>query len=123
MVLSRVLPVFALRWVINSLGMWLVITLFGALTEPAGLTLYLTAGLVFSLVNIVVKPLLTLLSLPFILVTMGLFTLIVNALMIALTIAILPTVEMDFLETVLSALTLAFVNYLVNYLVPVYNER
>jgi putative membrane protein len=71
----------------------------------------------------VVKPVLTILSLPFIIVTMGIFVLIINAAMVALTIWLLPDVTMGFWQAVLSAIVISIINFLVNLLVPAYNKR
>ncbi len=60
------------------------IRLSGDTTEDKALTLVLVA-LVFGVVNAVVRPLVTIFSIPFILLTLGLFILVINALMLLLT--------------------------------------
>ncbi|MDX3637993.1 phage holin family protein [Streptomyces sp. MB09-02B] len=69
-----------------AVAVWLVdkITLTGDSTGKEVGTLLLVA-LVFGLVNAVVKPLVRLLTLPLFILTLGLFTLVVNALMLLLT--------------------------------------
>ena len=114
--------VFILRWAVSSAGMWLCITLFGHLSGESSFWLYVVAGLIFSLVNSVVKPLATLISLPLIIFTLGIFVLIINTAMVGLTIWILPNVEIGFGGALLSALTMSLINYLVNFLVPAYNR-
>jgi putative membrane protein len=55
-------------------------------TETVGIILaYLFIGLIFGLVNAFVKPLVSLLSLPLTILTLGLFTIIINAAMLYLT--------------------------------------
>ena len=123
--LKKLIYVFLLRWATSAFGMWICITLFASL-EPGHTTslwLFVLAGLIFSIVNAVVKPFATLLSLPFILLTMGLFVLILNAAMVALTVWLLPDVHITFGGAILSALTMSLINYLVNFLVPSYNRR
>jgi putative membrane protein len=46
---------------------------------------YLALGLVFGLVNAIVKPVVKMIALPLYIITLGLFTLVVNALMLMLT--------------------------------------
>ncbi|WP_424212779.1 phage holin family protein [Streptomyces sp. BI20] len=81
---------FLIKTVANAaalaVAVWLVagITLTGADTGRKTITLILVA-LVFGLVNLVVKPVVKLLSFPLFLLTLGLFTLVVNALMLLLT--------------------------------------
>jgi putative membrane protein len=69
-----------------GVAVWLVngITLTGSDTRHKVLTLVLVA-LVFGVVNWLVKPIVKLLSFPLFLLTLGLFTLVVNALMLILT--------------------------------------
>ena len=100
--------------------MWFVINWFGSI--DAGVTgdfwLYVVAGLVFSLVNSIVRPLTTLLSLPLIILSMGIFTLLINVAMMALTIWILPGVHIDFWGSFWGTIVMSVINGLVNFLVP-----
>ena len=121
--IKQQIAVFLLRWLASSFGMWICITLFGTITDPSySVWLFVLAGLVFSLVNAVVKPLLTILALPFIIITLGIFTLLINIAMVALTIWIVPEVQMGFGGALLSAIILGMINSLVNLLVPSYNK-
>ncbi|MFJ9409001.1 phage holin family protein [Streptomyces sp. NPDC101393] len=69
-----------------AVAIWLLkdITLTGDNTGRQVLTLVLVA-LIFGLVNFVVKPVVKLLSFPLFILTLGLITLVVNALMLLLT--------------------------------------
>ncbi|GAB3663129.1 phage holin family protein [Streptomyces sparsus] len=69
-----------------AVAVWLLdgITLTGGETGGKTLTLILVA-LIFGLVNLVVKPIAKLLSLPLLILTLGLFALVINALMLMLT--------------------------------------
>lgn len=104
--------------------MWVCIKWFGTVA-PAGDTpwLYISAGLIFSLVNAIVRPIATIFALPLIFITMGIFVLILNAAMVGLTIWLLPDVNMTFGGTVLSCLMISLINYLVNLMVPAYNKK
>lgn len=116
--------VFLLRWAVSSAAMWLCISLFGHIVDSeSNFWLYVGAGLIFSLVNSIVKPLATVLSLPLIILSMGIFTLILNIAMVGLTIWILPHVTMDFWGATLSAIVISLINSLVNFLVPAYNKK
>ena len=111
---------FLFRWLISSVGMWLIINLFGWIDAnvTVDIWLYVVAGLVFSLVNSIVRPLATLFSLPFILLSMGIFTIIINVGMMALTVWLLPGVHIDFWGAVLGTITMSVVNGVVNMLIP-----
>ncbi|MEV0260485.1 phage holin family protein [Streptomyces sp. NPDC050617] len=69
-----------------AVAIWLLkgITLSGENTTRKAFTLILVA-LVFGVVNFVVKPIVKVLSFPLFILTLGLFTLVINALMLLLT--------------------------------------
>jgi len=73
-----------LRWLVLTLAVFLAATIVPGISYNSWSDL-LIAGLVLGLLNTFLKPLLTLLSLPFILLTLGLFLVIVNALTLSLT--------------------------------------
>jgi putative membrane protein len=84
-----------LRLIINAIGLWLAAQLVSGIsvTEPGGesqtdlgtiITLVVLA-VIFTAVNALVKPIVKMLSLPLVILTLGLFTLVVNALMLWLT--------------------------------------
>ena len=110
---------FIVRWLIASVAMFVCLNVFGQFDAGSwslehAWWFYLVAGFVFSLVNTLIKPLVTLLSLPLLLVTLGAFTIVINALMMALTIKILPGVSMDFWGVIGSCILVAVVNWLAN---------
>jgi len=122
--IQKQIAIFLLRWLVSSTAMWVCIRWFGTVTPGTEtIWLYVAAGLIFSIINMVVKPILTILSLPFIIVTMGIFVLIINATMVALTIWLLPDVHMTFWAAVLSAIVISIINFLVNLLIPAYNKK
>lgn len=73
---------------------------------------YLWIGLIFGVVNAVVGPVLRLLSLPFVVLTLGLFLLVVNAALLGLTAAITDRLTIDgFGTAVLGGLILAIAGW------------
>lgn len=115
--------VFFLRWLASTFGMWLCINWFGEITRDTNLVFFAIAGLVFSVVNSVVKPLATIFALPLIIFTSGIATILLNIAMVALTIWLLPGVSMHFWQIVLTTLIMSLINWLVNFLVPSYNKE
>jgi putative membrane protein len=81
---------FVLKVVVNALALavaaWLVdgIRLTSS-TDEGQLVTLLVVGLIFGVVNAFVRPVVTLLSLPFIILTLGLMIFVINALMLMLT--------------------------------------
>ena len=74
---------------------------------------YLWIGLIFGVVNAIVGPILRLLSLPFVVLTLGLFLLVVNAALLGLTAAITDRLTIDgFGTAVIGGLILAVASWL-----------
>lgn len=69
----------------NAVAIWLAATLVPGVHLSTDFTQVLVVALVFGVVNAVVKPLVKLLALPFILLTLGLLSLVINAGMLMLT--------------------------------------
>lgn len=114
---------FIFRWLISSVAMYVCINLFGKINDDGKFIasswwFYALAGLVFTLVNTILKPLVTLFALPFLIITLGLFTIIINMLMVAVTIWIMPDVGMGFWGVFFSCIVVSLINFLVNLAVP-----
>src|SRR3972149_2221291 len=75
---------FLLRWGVSVLGLWVAGAILGKdhLYLGGRLSTVLIAGLLLALINMLVKPFLVFLALPAIVVTLGLFMLVVNGLTI-----------------------------------------
>lgn len=110
--------VFILRWILNSFGLWVAVRIFGTGYSDAELTasvwVFLFAGLIFSIINAVLRPIVIILSLPAILVTLGLFTIIVNGFMVYISLKLVPGLDMAFWNSVLAGLVLSLINYIVS---------
>ena len=75
---------------------------------------FVIAGLIFSIVNSVLKPIITILALPAILLTLGLFTLVVNGLMVYISLALAPNLSISFGDAIIAGIVLSLVNYIVS---------
>lgn len=110
--------VFVLRWILNSIGLWVAVRIFGTGYEnsnlAAGVSAFLFAGLIFSIVNTILRPIVIILSLPAILLTLGLFTIIVNGFMVYISLILAPGLHMTFWNSVLTGIVLSLVNYIVS---------
>ena len=76
---------------------------------------YALAGLLFSIVNSVIKPIATIFALPMLFITLGVFTIVVNAAMVGLTIWLIPGVTISFGGAILSCILISIMNYLANF--------
>lgn len=76
---------FIIRLFVNALALSAAAYLVPGITLTGGFGSVLLVALVFGLVNAILKPLVWLLSLPFLLLTLGLFAFVVNGAMLLLT--------------------------------------
>ena len=112
--MKRQFATFLLRWILNSVGIWVAVRLLGnENTEMTSVWTFMTAGLIFSLVNSILKPIITILALPAILFTLGLFTLVVNGLMVYISLALAPGISMTFVHSIIAGIILSLVNYII----------
>lgn len=105
---------FIIRWLLVSLGLWVASRLLGGSFHDtnASTNTFLLAGLVLSLVNTLLKPIIVVLSLPAILVTLGLFMLIVNGLMVYVALKFIPGLDVSFWGAVLTGMIISLINYI-----------
>jgi putative membrane protein len=119
---------FVISVVVDALALaaavWLIggISLTGDTTEDQILVLVIVA-LIFGVINAFVAPLVKLLSLPFIILTLGLFLLVVNALMLMLTGWIAEQIglgfEVDgFWSAVLGAIVITIAGWILEAILP-----
>lgn len=80
---------------INSTSIWLVSQVVAGLTLQGGIEVLFTAGLVLTLVNLAIRPLINLLLLPINLITLGAFRWLVNVLVLWLVTLIVPQFKID----------------------------
>ncbi|MBB3677450.1 phage holin family protein [Modestobacter versicolor] len=80
---------------------------------------YLWVALLFALVNSIVGPVVRLLALPFVVLTLGLFLLVINAAMLGLTAALSDRFSVDgFVPAVLGGLLIAVFSWIAELLLP-----
>jgi len=109
---------FILRWILNSFGLWVAVRIFGTGYSEADFTAstwaFLGAGLIFSVINAILRPIVIILSLPAILVTLGLFMIVVNGLMVYISLKLAPGLHMTFTYSMITGIVLSLVNYIVS---------
>ena len=109
------MKLFLLRWMVNFFGLWTAATLLSGISYQQSGRVLIWAALIFSLVNMLIKPIVILLTLPAILLTLGLFTLVINAFMLYLVTVFYPAFHVNsFGQAVLAVIIIWLVNYLLN---------
>jgi len=76
---------FILRWVINAIALYLAVLILPGIDLRSDLVSILWLALIFGLVNALFRPLIQLLTCPLIILTLGLFTLVINTFLFWLT--------------------------------------
>lgn len=106
---------FIIRWFVCSLGLWIAAGLLGShISYGSKLSVIILAGLILAIINSILKPILIILSLPAILLTLGLFMVVVNGLTVFLASKLYPPLEVtNFGAAILAGMIIGLVNYLV----------
>jgi putative membrane protein len=108
-----------LRIMINALSIMAAVRLVDGITFSGEWWKMIILGAVFGLVNSLIKPIIQLFSLPLIILTLGLFTLVVNALMLKITAGLSGTMDLGlrivgFWPAFWGALTVSIVSMLLS---------
>jgi len=116
--MNKHFSIFIVRWLFNSLGLWVAVSLLGTGYDNTmvneSIVGFLLAGLIFSIINSILKPIIVILSLPAILLTLGLFMIIVNGLLVYISLRFTPGISMSFINSILTGMLLSLVNYIVS---------
>jgi putative membrane protein len=105
---------FLARLLLNGLAIIVAAWLIPGL-QLAGPGSALIAGAILGIVNALVRPVLLLLTLPFTLLTLGLFIFVVNAICLGLTAALVPGFEISgFVAAFFGALIVTVVSWILN---------
>jgi putative membrane protein len=106
---------FLIRWFINALGLWAAAYFISGVSFDHSLWTLFFASLIFSIINATLKPIIIIFSLPAIMVTLGLFMLVVNGLVVYLTGVFYSDLEISsFGAALLAAIVIGVVNYIVS---------
>lgn len=116
---------FLLRWVANSFGLWLASRLLSGsfLDNDATATTFLLAGLVLSLVNSVLRPIIVVLSLPAIVLTLGLFMLVVNGIVVYISLKLVPGLDISFVGSIITGMLISLINYTISGILELRTNR
>lgn len=127
---------FLLRVIVNAVAIWVATALLPGLSISSADTIltglgpsasavisYLVIGLIFGLVNAIIRPLIEFIAVPITCLTLGLFTIIINAAMVSLTAwfsAFTPiklVVDSFFWTAILASIIIAVVSFVLNFCV------
>ena len=99
-----------LRWILNTLALFIVVKLVPGFYAQSWVTLAI-AALILGLLNAIVRPILFVLTLPITVLTLGLFLIVLNAIMLELTAWLVPGFDIrGFVWAIVGALVLSLVS-------------
>jgi putative membrane protein len=104
-----------IRWLVCALGLWIAAGILSSSVSYGNhVGVVIIAGLILAIINAVLKPIIVLLSLPAILLTLGLFMLVINGLTVYLASTFYSSLQIsNFGAAILTGLIIGLVNYLV----------
>jgi putative membrane protein len=113
-----------IRFVLLALIIGLVAEIVSGIHVNGGFGSLLWIALIFSLVNLILGPILRLLTLPFIVVTLGLFLLVIDAALLGLTAWLTSDLDIDgFWWAVLGGFLIALFSWLAELILPIRPRR
>ena len=116
MQLNRPIYNFLMRWLVCSLGLWIAAGfLSSSISYGNKLRVIIISGLILAVINIVIKPILVIFSLPIILMTLGLFMVVINGLTVFIASKLYEPLHVtNFWAAVFAGMIIGLVNYLVS---------
>jgi putative membrane protein len=112
---------FIIAVLVNAAALWVAVTVLDGIDYAGEWYQWLILGLIFGLVNAIVKPILGFFTLPITIITLGLFLIVLNTLMLYLTSFLAgpiagPFMISSFLDGILGALIISIVGTALNFL-------
>ena len=113
-----------LRIFINAVAIWVTSLVLSGLAFEGNLGSLIIVGLIFGLVNALIRPIIRLLTFPINILTLGLFTLVINAFMLMMTAALSTSLNLtggffeNFLTAFLGAIIISIVSTVLSWLLP-----
>jgi putative membrane protein len=87
---------FVIRLLVNAVALWAATRLVPGVTYTGGVLPMLGVALVFGIINAILKPIAIVLTFPILIVTLGLFTFVINGVMLMLTSALSNSLGLGF---------------------------
>jgi putative membrane protein len=106
---------FILRWFVCSIGLWVAAGLLhGNVSYGNHVSAVIVGGLLLAAINAILKPIIVFLSIPAILLTLGLFMLVINGLTVYIASKLYSPLQIsNFGVAILTGIIIGLVNYLV----------
>ena len=104
---------FLIRWGLNTAGLFTASLLLSGITYRDEWSVLLIAALILSVINALIKPFVVILSLPALILSLGIFSIIINGFMVYLAHILFPPFQVSTFGTaILAGLVVGLVNYI-----------
>ena len=115
---------FLTRWLVCSLGLWIAAGLLGSgIDYGSRAGVIITAGLVLAIINVILRPVIIFLSIPALLLSLGLFMIVINGLMVFVASKLYTPLHVtNFWAAIFAGIIIGLVNYLVTAILEERNE-
>ena len=116
------------RLFVNALALYIAVRFVPGISAEGGVGTFVLVALILGVANVLVRPLLTILSCPLLILTLGLFSLVINALILWLAGSVAAGLGLDFrvdgfVPAFWGGLVVALVNWVMSLLLGEYHDR
>jgi len=113
-----------LRILINAFAIWLTTSLLSGFDFSGGILNLIIVAVIFGLINAIIRPIVKLLTLPITLITLGLFTLVINTFMLLLTVWLSDSLSLtgnvfeNFIVAFVAAIIISIISMVLSWFLP-----
>ncbi len=113
--MKRPMTRFLVRWFVCALGLWIAAGFLGQrVSYDSRIGVIIVSGFLLAIINVIIRPIVVILSLPAILFSLGLFMIVINGLMVMLVSKLYAPLHVtNFGAAMLAGMVIGLVNYLV----------
>lgn len=116
---------FLIKVIINAIALWVAALIVGGIEISENVLHVIIVAFIFGVINTIIKPIVQILSFPFIIVTLGLFLLIINTFLLWLTSILVPSMLMvdGFWSAFFGAIVISIISWVLSAAIDPKDER
>lgn len=115
---------FVVRWAVNTAGLFTASLLLSGVTYQDQWQVLVLGALILSIINALIKPFVIILALPALVLSLGIFSIVINGAMVYLAHVLYPPFQVSgFFTAILAGLIIGLVNYIVTWLFDTFLPR
>jgi putative membrane protein len=114
----------AIKWAVLAVAIWVTTAIISGVDVNGGVGTYLLVAAIFATVNTLLGSILRLLSFPIVVLTLGVFSLVITAFMLLVTDWLMDTFDVDgFGSAFAAAIVIAVVTMVLDFVLPTSKEK